>query len=677
MHLKIFFFALILSLYACQSSPDKFFPRSEETNLFLNSPLKSELAKHSADTFKINLKEGVFVYGYADQVSADVVVNIFDPDNKKLKTFDNPSRGPETYQFETKNNGIYKIVVSPFQEDEGSYVMLLLGGERIATEQGARIGQLMKASLGIQSLSDDSQKTPGASIAVARNGSIIYSSSFGYANLEYDIKNEPSTIFHIASISKQFTAFSIALLVDQGRISLEDDVRKYIPELPDFGSAITINHLIHHTSGLRDQWNLLALAGWRLDDVITREQILRMISHQRDLNFLPGEEMVYCNTGFTLLAEIVSRVTGESFSSWTKTNLFYPLGMKHTLFYDDHEKIVKNRAYSYHSDDEGGFKKSVLNYANVGATSLFTTAEDLSLWAMNFQDMKVGNQRVMEMMNQQFVLNNGDTIDYAFGQGKGDYKGLITMSHGGADAGYRSFLVRFPDQQFSVSVLSNLASFDPGDMAYKIADLYLADKLIEDVSQDRQNANLKKDTLITVSPEILESYCGRYELFPGFVITVEQEDNQLKINSPNQPTLVLDAKSENEFQVHDMDRIFFTFQTDTGGEVIQLVFKQNDQETLAKRLPLFDPLLINLHEYVGNYYSPELLTAYKLDIANDTLTAYHQRHDNIKFVPVKEDHFSADTWFMGRVIFTRNEQKEITGFKVSNGRVRNLVFNRE
>ena len=177
------------------------------------------------------------------------------------------------------------------------------------------------------------------------------------ANLEYDIPITPSTIFHMASVSKQFTAFAIASLAQQGKISLSDDIRKHLPEVPDFGKTITINHLIHHTSGLRDQWNLLMIAGWRLDDVITKDHILKMVSRQKELNFDPGAEYMYSNTGYTLMAEIVARVSKKTFAEWTKENIFVPLEMSNTLFYDDHEKIVRNRAYSYDIGDNNGYKK--------------------------------------------------------------------------------------------------------------------------------------------------------------------------------------------------------------------------------------------------------------------------------------------------------------------------------
>jgi CubicO group peptidase (beta-lactamase class C family) len=352
---------------------------------------------------------------------------------------------------------------------------------------------------------------PGASVAVARDGKIIYSKGFGHADLEQDAHNAPNTVFHIASVSKQFTAFSIAMLVDQGKISLDDDIRKYIPEMHDFGTPITIRHLVHHTSGLRDQWNLLAMAGWRLDDVITLPQIMRVLSRQRDLNFKPGEQHTYCNTGYTLMAEIVSRVTKKPFPQWAKENIFDPLKMNSTQFYDDHERIVPNRAYSYYRPDSV-YKKRVLSYANVGATSLFTTVEDLSKWGDNFYTKTVGNDNVMKMMEQPFILNNGDTVDYAFGQAPGMYKGQKIWTHNGADAGFRSQLLRFPDQRLSISVLSNYGNFNPGVVSFALADEFLKDVLKDTPEKENEPLpqNNKKPDAFDPKQMKLNEFTGRF-----------------------------------------------------------------------------------------------------------------------------------------------------------------------
>ena len=203
----------------------------------------------------------------------------------------------------------------------------------------------------------DRSDTPGAAVAVVKDGEIIFKKGYGLANMEYEIAITPNTVFHIASVSKQFTAFAALLLEKDGIISMDDDIRKYIPEVPDFGKTITLRHLATHTSGLRDQWDLLALGGWRLDDVITTEHVLKLVNKQKGLNFDPGEEFIYCNTGFTLLAEVVARVSGKTFAEFCEERIFQPLQMDRTLFYDDHEKIVPNRSYSYYPDSLLGYKK--------------------------------------------------------------------------------------------------------------------------------------------------------------------------------------------------------------------------------------------------------------------------------------------------------------------------------
>ena len=492
-----------IAIATCTSDHKSSLPIAENSDLTLWREVKATLALHEVDTFRLNLPASTFVSGQANQLTVDVAITILGPDKKQVASFDEPARGPEKFQFITQKEGIYRIVVAPFKEFTGDYIMQLKMAEPLATDPAKRIDQVVTSII--------DEDGPGATVAVARDGKIIYSKGFGHAELEYDVHNTPQTIFHIASVSKQFTAFSIAMLADQGKLSVDDNIRKYLPEIHNFGTPITIRQLIYHTSGLRDQWNLLVMAGWRMDDVITKNQIMRVISRQRELNFKPGDQYSYCNTGYTLLAEIVSRVSGKSFPEWTKENIFVPLGMNNTLFYDDHERIVPNRAYSYYND-VNGYKKSVLNYANVGATSLFTTVEDLSKWAMNFENVKVGNANVMAMIEQRSILNSGDTTRYAFGQVIEEYKGLKTVSHGGGDAGYRTFLLRFPDQKFSVSVFSNLASFNPHQLSYTIADVYLADSFKVDTTKKEPPPPPAEEAKPAFDPSKvkLSDYTGRF-----------------------------------------------------------------------------------------------------------------------------------------------------------------------
>lgn len=382
----------------------------------------------------------------------------------------------------------------------------------------------------------DKSNSPGAAVSVMIDGEIIYKKGFGCANLEYDIPIMPSTIFHVASVSKQFTAMAILLLEKEGKLSIYDDVHKYIPELPDFGQTITIEHLIHHTSGLRDQWELLFLSGWREDDVITKEHIMKMITRQKALNFEPGTQFLYSNSGYTLMAEIVERVTGQTFASFTKEYIFKPLEMNNTHFHDDNDMIVKNRAYSYRLDLKDGFKKSVLNFSNVGATSLFTTVEDLSKWGENFNIYKVGGSSVINRMLQRYTLKNGETIPYACGVSIKEYKGLRTIEHNGADAGFRSSIVCFPDQKMTVSVLSNLSTFKPEYYAKKLAEIFLSDE----ISKKENNVNLYEDIKNTANDMVdcnMELSSEDLDIYTGCYYS-EELDTYYKIQRQNNKLIV-------------------------------------------------------------------------------------------------------------------------------------------
>jgi CubicO group peptidase (beta-lactamase class C family) len=240
--------------------------------------------------------------------------------------------------------------------------------------------------------------SPGAVIAIIKDGAIIYSRGYGMANLDYGMPNTPSTVFHLASVSKQFTAFAIYLSAQDGKLSLDDDIRKYLPELHDFGKRITIRHLLHHTSGLRDQWNLLALAGWRLEDVIRAEDVLDLIWRQKELNFDPGSAYLYSNTGYTLLGLIVERVSGKPLSEFAQERIFRPLGMAHTHFQNGYGTIVKDRAYSYERTGHGGYEYVALSYSTVGPSSLFSTVGDLALWDQNFYTGQIGGKLLIAEM---------------------------------------------------------------------------------------------------------------------------------------------------------------------------------------------------------------------------------------------------------------------------------------
>jgi CubicO group peptidase (beta-lactamase class C family) len=631
----------------------------------------SEIGGKEVHIYEIDLDKEQFFLAELFQNGIDLMIRAFDPTGKEIGEFDSPNgtQGPEPIQFSTMSQGKYQLKVSPLNSDAepGAYTIQINTIEPVAKTPESKIDQLFAQW--------NKAGSPGGSVAVVKEGKLHYSKGYGYAQLEYDIPIESSTIFHIASVSKQFTAFAIAMLADQGKISLDDDIRKYLPEVPDFGKMITLRHLAHHTSGLRDQWNLLALAGWRLDDVITKEHVLKLVANQKDLNFDPGSEYVYCNTGFTLLAEIVARVSEKSFAEWCQEHIFRPLQMDHTHFYDNHQKIVKNRAYSYANGPEG-FQKSVLSYANVGATSLFTTVDDLAKWSVNFKTMTVGNQKVMDQMHEQGILTSGDTIGYALGQGIGKYKGLNMVSHGGADAGYRTWFGRFPDQDFAVIVFSNLGSFNPGGIATQIADIYLESSIEkEDTNEDIPVEKVADANEEDVEIDQLKAYCGRYELQPGFVITVAMDGEKLVGRATGQPQVVMQPRGNHTFFIPEAPAEV-VFEKNDEGIFHQLILKQGGGEFTAPRLDEFDVEAIDLNVYAGKYYSEELQTAYTLLVEEGKLVARHQRHPDIILTPSKKDEFSGSTWFFGLTSFEKDADDRYSKMSVSSGRVRNLVFSR-
>lgn len=408
--------------------------------------------------------------------------------------------------------------------------LLLLAYNGIAQSENESI------ELKIDSLfAEYNSETAGVAVAVVKDGKVTFKKGYGMANLEYNIPITPTTIFHVASVSKQFTAFSIYLLEKQGKISFDDNIRKYIPELPEYGKPIKIKHLLAHTSGLRDQWATLTLAGWQLEDVITTEQILKLASKQKELNFETGTEFGYCNTGYTLLAETIKRITGQSFAEFTKTNIFEPLGMENTQFYDDFQKVLKNRAYSYEIKNDH-FVKRELNYSNVGPTSLMTTVEDLAKWTNNFQNPKIGDPQLIKEFNKVSLLDNNksvvwasipnDTTYHAKGQLLWKYKGLQVISHGGHDAGFRAVMTRFPENGISIITLSNNEHYQMLGKILPIADLYLKDDFIEtSIVENSNNQNNSKDEPKTYQ-NTLTDFLGEYksdELTTEYKIQVRDE----------------------------------------------------------------------------------------------------------------------------------------------------------
>lgn len=322
----------------------------------------------------------------------------------------------------------------------------------------------------------DRQDSPGCALGIFRNGAMLYARGYGIADLEHDVPITTDSVFYVGSLSKQFTAMAAALAIQQGKLSADDPVRKYLPELPDYAGAIKVHHLIHHTSGLRDYNTLLSIAGRRGDEAYDNPTVLRMTARQKQLNFSPGDEYLYSNTGYTLLATIVERATGTPFAEFADAGIFKPLGMTVTHYHVDASRIVKNRAMAYAGGAGGELRLDTPSNERAGAGGVFTNLPDLLRWDNNFYDPRVGGAGVIARLLSTEPLNDGKPSQYAWGLEIGAYRGLRIVEHGGSLGGYRAHLLRFPDLHESVALLCNMGSIVPGNLARQVADLVLADR---------------------------------------------------------------------------------------------------------------------------------------------------------------------------------------------------------
>ena len=379
----------------------------------------------------------------------------------------------------------------------------------------------------------DKTDSPGAVLGIFKDGRIVYARGYGIANLEYALPWSPQNPSRIGSISKQFIAMCIAILAEQGKLSLDDGIQKYFPDWTAYDEPITLKHLLHHTSGVREYLTLVALMGKPEGSgyIYTPNELVRTLSRQKELNFKPGEMYSYSNSGYFLLSEIVNRVSGMKTSAFAKQYIFDPLGMNSTHFHDDPDLIVKNRAYGYSPNEGGGFRLDILRLKVIGDLGVFTTIEDFLKWDQNFYDNKLGSgtQNLINMMLTRGKLNSGEVLDYAFGLDLSSYRGLRTISHGGSAVGYQAQFMQFPDQRFSIVILSNLSNFRTGQIARKIADLYLADQFSEPPTPGQgQRPQRDRPEPITLSSLQLQKYAGNYysdEL--DITYTLDEENNNL------------------------------------------------------------------------------------------------------------------------------------------------------
>lgn len=508
----------------------------------------------------------------------------------------------------------------------------------------------------------DRPDSPGCAVGVFRNGQMAYSHGYGMANLELGVPISPEHVFYVGSVSKQFTAMSIALLVQDGKISLDDDVRKYVPEVPDLGKRITIRHLVHHMGGLREKWDLFAMQGMRDGDVVTQADVIDLVRRQKAANFNPGDEHLYSNTGYDILSTIVQRVSGKSHREFAQERIFGPLGMTKTRYIDDRELVLPGRADAYAPKRGGGYITSNVSHVETtGSGGVHSSIPDLLRWDESFYTGALGGSTLTTMVQTPGTLNNGDKLTYAFGLTVDSYGGRRRVQHGGALGGYRAMLMRFPDEHFSVALLCNIATANTMLLAERVTDAYL-NKPAATTTADG-NAPLGEDQPIR--------YAGLYFNFrtEGMLRFVSRDGAVAVEGGP-----ALKHEGSHQFRMGNQETMLRFDVTHAGLAERVRVVRPGAHESVFERVAETKPTAAQLRGYAGSYRSDELNTSWRVDQRDGKLRITGARGEvSVELTPLFADAFSGSGWI---VRFVR-ESGRVSGLTVTTGRSRRVAFARE
>jgi CubicO group peptidase (beta-lactamase class C family) len=505
-------------------------------------------------------------------------------------------------------------------------------------------------------------RSPGCVLGVSRNGNVVYTHSYGMSNLEYDVPITQDSIFQVGSIAKQFTAFAIALLASDGKLSLDDDIHRYLPELPDYGQPVTIRQLLAHTAGFPDFGFLLRRAGWRFADITTEEDVLDVLARHKSLNFRPGSEFLYSNTGYTLLAIIVRRVSGQSHGEFAEARIFAPLGMRNTHVQEEHRTIVRGRTSAYEPRPGGGLRINIPDWDVSGSTNLFTTAGDLLKWEQNLVDGRVGGKALVESMQVPGHLSDGSATAYGFGLLIEPYRGVRTVNHSGGDAGYRAEVVRFPDHDLTLVSLCNLSTINPRALNRKVAEIVLGPGVFAPLEPAVPIAQTEMEKLVGTYWNATTEDVWRILLVEGRLMTGASPE-------------ALVALGDGRFRL--------------GEQTAELKFSvSNPGATLevSGTPPMLKPATFtrvttptysdaDLQAYAGEYRNDDLAATFTIAVTPAQRLSLSRR----KFEPqtldvVKLDVFT--TRVLGTVTFLRAPSGKVMGLTNSDGQTRGVSFRR-
>lgn len=633
-------------------------------------PVRGTLAVGDTARYTVQVGDDYFVFGEVDQISVNVFVRLFRPNGNRMGgRAGGLGRGAERFARTFDEGGVYTLEVIAEEEDEaGEYEITLHRVEPVATDPKKLTDQLMARF--------DGQDSPGAAVQVWRGGKTLYSKAYGMANLAYGIPFEVDTRTNIGSTTKQFTAFAIMLQQDRGLLSLDDDIRKHIPELPEFEETITVRHLITHTSGLREFLNLLVMTGRRLDhgDWIDRAELIDIVQKQPALQNSPGAEWNYNNTAFGLAAVIVERTSGQDFPTFMQENVFEPIGMTRTMVRPSTRHIVPEMSEGYTPSDDGYRQIGDLGGA-VGAGGIYSTLHDLQTWVENYANPRVGNAKIFKEMMTSYILTDGDTTGYGYGLSVGEQRGLRRINHGGADVAHRSMLAYYPEINAGITTQSNHAQFN-SNVAFQMAEAFFGDAM--EPEEEETVAEDGEFDPASFDPEDFDDFAGRYSLdaSPDFILTFTREDDKFYTEATGQQQIEIVPTSDSSFALTVVDASV-TFHRNADGEVDGATLFQNG-ENHATRLAddgskAWEPTTKDLKAFVGRYFSEEIETFYTISMEDDTLVVHQRRLDDASLTTGETDTFSGGGFTFS---FERDRNNEVIAFYLANSRTRDVRFER-
>jgi len=511
---------------------------------------------------------------------------------------------------------------------------------------------------------------PGFAVFVAKEGQVVYKKVFGLACQEHSVPITPNSLFNTSTLAQTFVGQAIAMLEKQGKLNLDDDVRKFIPEIPDFGTPIKLRHLLYHSSGLRDWLPALQLSG-RDKEEVTLEKVLKIIKAQKKLIFPPGDRSQYSNTNYDLLAETIKRATGKPFSDWAFENIFRPLKMTRTQFRDNYRSILDDQAFSYNFT-RSEYLRGIDNLSLTGSHSLFTSVADLAKWLLAIETGTDGSQDIFAKMFSAGKLNNGQSSTFGYGLRIGGNPSRRQVSQSGDWAGSGVILIYYPDQKFGFAVLANWDYTSVTGFASAINSIYLpaAAPPPQKVSPP---APAKKS--VKVRPATLDQYVGDYRLGPRQVITISRTGDQLSLGVQGQK-FPLTTLSETEFLL-DFAGVRITFPRNKEGKVQQLVWKQDETEQIAPKFVQVKLSPQELKEWIGVFLNEELNLSLSIDVRGDGLVLIPPEQSDVRLTPDEKDRFTTGVRLYPMIVFQRDAQNRVTGFLIDSDPVRDLVFKKK